>query len=149
MKQLTQVAEINVSYFPANYKQPIILSSLDAFVEIFPFYPSNIIGLQEHFIVAYLNQCNRIIGVYSMSKGGITGTIADIRIIFGTALKVAACSMILSHNHPSGNLKPSNADLEITRKILDAGKLLDIKVKDHIIVSPQNQYLSFADEGLI
>lgn len=149
MKELTQVAEISVSYFPSHCKQPIILGSLDAFVELFPFYPSNTISLQEHFIVAYLNQSNRIIGIYSMSKGGITGTIADIRIIFGTALKVAACSIILSHNHPSGNLKPSSADLEITRKISEAGILLGIKVKDHIIVSPLKEYLSFSDEGFL
>jgi DNA repair protein RadC len=149
MKELTQVAEISVSYFPVKSSQPIIMNSLDAFVELFPFYPFSTIGLQEHFLVIYLNQGNKILGIYSLSKGGITGTVADIRIILATALKTAACGIILSHNHPSGNLKPSLSDIEITRKISEAGKLMDIKVRDHIIVSPERKYLSFADEGLL
>jgi DNA repair protein RadC len=78
----------------------------------------------------------------------MTGTVADPRLIFMTALKVAACNLILCHNHPSGNLKPSEADIELTRKIVDAGRLLDIRVLDHVIVTAEGYY-SFSDEGLI
>ena len=149
MKELTQVAEISVSYYPLQSQHPMILSSLDAFVELFPFYPAHIIGLQEQFLIMYLSQSNRILGVYTLSKGGITGTVADVRLIFATALKTAACSIIISHNHPSGNLKPSAADLDVTKRIAEVGKLMDIKVKDHILVSPERKYFSFADEGIM
>ena len=149
MKPLTQVAEIQVSYRPAISNKPIIKSALDAYVVLNEFYPENKIALQEMFIVAYLNRSNRIIGVYEVSTGGITGTVADVRIILGTALKVAATGIILSHNHPSGNLVPSKADLELTQKIKEASRFLDITVTDHLILTYENKYYSFADEGIL
>jgi DNA repair protein RadC len=81
--------------------------------------------------------------------GGLTGTVADIRLILGIALKACACNIIISHNHPSGNLKPSGADQELTNKLKEAGKLIDITLLDHIILSPEGSFYSFADEGLI
>lgn len=102
----------------------------------------------EEFWVLLLNRNNLVIDKMIISRGGITGTVIDVRIIMKMALECLACSIILCHNHPSGNLIPSEADKEITRKIKDAGKLFDISVLDHVIVG-NNSYFSFADEGLI
>ena len=102
----------------------------------------------EEFWVMYLNRANKIIIGQKISQGGITGTVADTRLIFKAALDNFACSIVLCHNHPSGNLAPSNEDKTLTQKIKQAGALLDISVLDHIIVS-DNGYFSFADEGLL
>lgn len=106
------------------------------------------IQLQESFVVIYLNRANQILGYYKHSLGGIAGTVADPRIIFATALASASSGIILSHNHPSGNLTASQADLDLTRKIKEGGKLLEIQLLDHLIVTKAGYY-SFADEGLI
>lgn len=148
MNLLENIAEIELVYKPAIANKPIITSSLDAYYALIPFYPIDTLQLQEHFLVAYLNRFNRVLGVLHLSSGGFTGTVADVRLIFGTALKSAASGIIISHNHPSGNLKASQRDKEITQKIRDAGDMLDIKLLDHIIVGDENRYLSFADEGL-
>lgn len=103
---------------------------------------------QEVFGVIFLNQALKINHFEVMSSGGLTQTIVDPRTIFKKALEVKATSLILCHNHPSGNLKPSRADEEITRKLKEAGKLLEIKVVDHMIVSDEG-YFSFADEGVL
>jgi DNA repair protein RadC len=102
----------------------------------------------ESFVVVYLNRANHIIRQEIISEGGITGTVADPRIILKKALDHHAVSIILCHNHPSGNLKPSKADEQLTTKIKNAAAFLDIQVMDHIIVSEEGYY-SFADEGLI
>lgn len=102
----------------------------------------------EVFGVVYLNQANKIKHHEIISEGGITGTVADPRIIFKKALIEDAVSLILFHNHPSGNLKPSRADEELTSKIIGAAKLFDIRILDHLIVSEEG-YFSFADQGLI
>lgn len=123
-----------------------ILCSEDAYLVIKRFYPFATIALQERFIVAYLNKAHNVIGVYEASVGGLTGTIADPRLILSVALKIAATSIILSHNHPSGNLNPSNTDQELTNKIREACKYLDINLLDHIIITPKTFY-SFADSS--
>ena len=146
---MNKISEIAVSYRPSIGRKPIIVSAYDAYTELKSFYDDSTIGLKESFYVMYLNQSNRVLGVYPLSTGGVTGTIADPRLIFSVALKINAAGIILSHNHPSGNLSPSVADKELTNKIKEAGKLLDIKVFDHIIVSPENSFYSFADEGLL
>lgn len=102
----------------------------------------------EVFGVMYLNQANKIVHHEVISVGGITGTVADPRVIFRRALAEDAVAMILFHNHPSGNLRPSRQDEELTNKIVQAAKLFDIRILDHLIVS-DNRYFSFADEGLI
>ena len=102
----------------------------------------------ESFVVVYLNRANTIIRQEIISEGGITGTVADPRIILKKALDHHAVSIILCHNHPSGNLKPSKADEQLTNKIKNAAAFLDIQVMDHIIVSEEGYY-SFADEGLV
>lgn len=102
----------------------------------------------EEFRVIYLNRANKIIGERQISVGGVTGTVADPKIIFRKAIELLACSIILAHNHPSGNLTPSKADIDLTKKMKEAGKLMEIDVIDHIIVA-DNGYYSFADEGMM
>lgn len=102
----------------------------------------------EEFWILLLNRANKITSRHLVSKGGQAGTIADPKIIFNIALENHAASIILAHNHPSGNLKPSQADLELTQKLRSAGQFLDIPVLDHLIVTDQG-FLSFADEGIL
>lgn len=102
----------------------------------------------EEFWILMLNNDQRIIGKSQLSRGGLTSTIVDVRILFKRALEAMATSVILVHNHPSGQLKPSASDKEVTHKIKEAGRVLDIKLLDHIIVT-QHGYLSFSDENII
>ena len=102
----------------------------------------------EEFWAIYLNQNNRILGKGKLSSGGINQSVVDVRILFKTALEHLATGIIISHNHPSGNLKPSSEDLKITKQIAEAGKILNIQLLDHLIIA-QNSYLSFADENLL
>ncbi|EDM43796.1 putative DNA repair protein [unidentified eubacterium SCB49] len=102
----------------------------------------------EEFWVIYLNNSNKILRKMQLSKGGITGTLVDVRLAFKNALEIGAVAIILAHNHPSGTLKPSVADKNLTEKIKTAGLSLDVKVLDHVIITEQ-AYFSFADEGLI
>jgi DNA repair protein RadC len=102
----------------------------------------------EEFWIIYLNRRNAILGSERHSMGGITGTVVDVRLILKRALNRSATSMVACHNHPSGNLEPSDADKKITRQLKEAGALMEIPVMDHIIVT-QGGYFSFADEGLL
>lgn len=101
----------------------------------------------EEFWIVYLNNSNKIISKSQLSKGGITGTLVDVRLVFKMALEMGATGLILCHNHPSGTLAPSDADKQITRKLKLAGDSLEIKVLDHLIVT-ENNYFSFVDEGI-
>ncbi len=101
----------------------------------------------EEFWIIYMNNSNKVIAKSQLSKGGITGTLVDVRIVFKTALEMGATALILCHNHPSGTLIPSDADKQITRKLKLAGDSLEIKVLDHLIVT-EASYFSFADEGI-
>ena len=101
----------------------------------------------EEFWVLYLKNGNKVLSKSQQGKGGITGTIIDVRLVFNAALELGATALILCHNHPSGNLKPSEADKQITKKLKEAGKHLDIQVLDHVIVG-ENGYYSFADEEI-
>ena len=120
-------------------------SSRDAFELLQP-----IMGDLEHeeFWIIYLNNSNKVLHKAQLSKGGITGTLVDVRIIMRQALELGAVALILAHNHPSGTLKPSTADKQITQKIKSGGEALDIRVLDHLIVT-QKAYLSFADDKLL
>jgi len=102
----------------------------------------------EEFWVIYLNNSNKVLDKKQLSKGGITGTIVDVRLTLKTALELGAVAIILGHNHPSGTLKPSLADKQITQKLKTAAESLDIKVLDHIIVA-EKTYFSFADDGIL
>ena len=102
----------------------------------------------EEFWILLLNRANGILGTKQISHGGMTGTVADSKVIFSTALEYKAISIILCHNHPSGNLKPSDADIRLTKRLKLAGDAIEIGVIDHLIVS-ENGYFSFADEGMM
>jgi DNA repair protein RadC len=127
-------------------ERPQICSSKDTYGVLVQLWDVNKIEFVEQFKVLFLNRANLVLGAYEVSTGGITGTVADPRIIFAAALKANCCAIILSHNHPSGNLKPSRQDEELTQKIKQGGQLLEIKLLDHLIVNTE-AYYSFADEG--
>ena len=122
-----------------------ITSSKDAF-EIFQSVLSDL--QYEEFWVLFLNRANKVIGKSPVSEGGMSGTVVDPKKLFKLALEQNASYLILSHNHPSGNLKPSDSDVQLTRKLCEAGKLIEIPVLDHLIIGDQH-YMSFADEGLL
>lgn len=122
-----------------------IRNSKDCFDILRPHYEDL---LHEEFHIILLNRANKVIGLKQISKGGISGTVADGKVIFKKALELQASAIILSHNHPSGQLKPSQADLQLTKKIKEFGKMIDIQILDHLILT-DNNYLSFADEGLM
>ncbi len=125
--------------------RPLVRSSRDAYNAI-----STVIAdlPHEEFWILMLNRANRIISRERVSMGGVTGTVVDARIVFKRALDMLACSIVLCHNHPSGNLSPSQADIDLTKKMKAAGKTLDIQVVDHLIISDKGYY-SFADEGVL
>jgi len=102
----------------------------------------------EEFHVIYLNRQNKIIKSVKTSQGGVAGTVADLKLIFKYALECLASSIICAHNHPSGNLRPSESDKKLTAKLVEAGKVMDIKVLDHIIVTSDG-FMSFADDGMM
>lgn len=151
MKNLSsQVAEISVKYKPAISDKPIVISALDAYKILIDFFPINTIYLQEHFLVMYLNNAGRVLGIYRLSTGGITKTVVDIKLLLSVGLKSMASSIIVCHNHPSGSLKPSNSDIEVTKKIKLAADLVEIALLDHLIISPVTKdYFSLANEGLM
>ncbi|MGB1217429.1 MAG: JAB domain-containing protein, partial [Saprospiraceae bacterium] len=123
--------------------RPQIRSSKDAFQILAPM----VMDLpHEEFWILLLNRANKVVAKEQVSIGGVTGTVVDAKIIFRKALSSLACGIILCHNHPSGNLNPSQADLQITKKLKQAGETLEINVLDHLIIT-ENGYFSFADEG--
>lgn len=145
---INQIAEVQVIYTSpitiANRKR--IHSSQDAYSVFMDSWDMDTFDLQEAFNVLLLNRANEVLGIYRLSRGGLSGTLVDPRLIFSVALKGMASSVILAHNHPSGNLKPSKADIDLTNKLKDGGELLDIPILDHLIVT-RNGYYSLADNG--
>ena len=109
-------------------------------------FDSDTICWTEESIILCLNRKNVVIGYYKLSSGGMSGTVVDSKVIFTIALKSGASAIILAHNHPSGNLKPSEADKNLTKKIVEGGKILDILLLDHLIIT-DNSYYSLADNG--
>jgi DNA repair protein RadC len=107
------------------------------------------IGLQEQIVVLYLNQANLVIGSSNAFTGGLTGSVVDIRIIVATALNLMAVAVLIAHNHPSSNLKASTQDITLTKKLKTALSYMDINLLDHLIVTPENEYLSMSNEGLL
>lgn len=108
----------------------------------------DIIEYQEEVKIILLNRANIVLGIYEMSKGGISGTVVDFRIILGVALKCNASSIIMVHNHPSGKLTPSDTDKSITKRLKEACGLLDLSLLDHLIITKEGYY-SFTDEGIL
>jgi DNA repair protein RadC len=147
---LKTVTEVELSYKSKvkASQRPKVGGSREAYQLLLTTWDKGTIEFLEQFKVLLLNRAQRVLGLFEVSTGGVTGTVADPKVIFAAALKANACSIILSHNHPSGALTPSQTDIELTKRLRDGGKLLDIQVLDHIIVAVEG-YFSFADEGLI
>lgn len=147
----SKVNEIRISYKECNSlaESPSIKSSSDAAELLFENWDLDTITLYESFKVLLLNNSNKVKGVYELSKGGITGTLVDIRILFATVLKSLTVGIILAHNHPSGKLQASEADIQLTKKIKKAAGFFDISVLDHLIIAPNGNYYSFADNHII
>lgn len=141
-----KVSEIKISYSNKNPVKVKVTSSQIIYDMVIGQWDSGIIEYQEEVKIILLNRSNIVLGIYEMSKGGITGSIVDIRIILGVALKCGASSLIMVHNHPSGKLVASDADKTITKKLKQACELLDIDLLDHLIIS-KDGYYSFADNG--
>ncbi len=145
-----KVAEVELSYHPEinPSERPKITCSSDAYKVFMQCWDKDKLQLQEQCKLMLLNPANRVLGIVEISTGGMTCTVVDPKLVFAAALKSAACSLILSHSHPSGNLKPSEADKRLTERINAGCKLLDIQLFDHMIVTAEG-FISFADEGLL
>ena len=143
------VAEVQLRYVnpvPPSQRQAIQRSADCA--ELCRLFWVNDIEHTESFYVILLNRANRVLGTKLISTGGISGTVVDPKVIFQSALLANASSIILAHNHPSGNTKPSESDIRITGKVAEGGKLLEISVLDHLIITSES-FFSFSDEGMI
>lgn len=148
---LTQASEIRIHYKSKirPSERPQITCSKDCaeiFKNIFDF---NTIDYKEFFYAMYLNRSNKILGVLQVSSGGVSGTVADAKIIFQGALKLNASTIIVCHNHPSGNIKPSEQDIALSKKLKEGAAFLDMAVIDSIIITSGDSYTSLADEGLL
>jgi len=144
------ISEVQLTYTPKFKRSqlPQITESSEAYKILIKFWDKSNINLIEQFYALLLSRNNKLLGIFEVSKGGMTGTVVDPRLIFIAALKGCATSIILAHNHPSGNLKPSHSDIAITKRLVEAGEILEITVVDHLIIT-EDGYLSFAEEGLL
>ncbi len=143
------IAQVEISYkFGRVFSECEKISSSNCAYKLGLEVCKDYIEHHESFNIILLNQANKILGVSQISVGGIAGTFVDVRIVYQNLLKANAVSFIAFHNHPSGNINPSEADKTLTKKLKTAGETLDIKLLDHIIVTT-NAYFSFADEGII
>jgi DNA repair protein RadC len=140
--------EVRLVKEPSNFKKANIKSSSNAMEVFREIWEEGTIGVNESMYALFLNRANNTLGWYLLSKGGTSGTVLDLKMLFKSALDVLASSFILCHNHPSGNTQPSEADEKITKKAKSVGELLDIKLLDHLILT-EDSYMSFADEGRI
>ena len=146
----TKVAEIELVYRSSIKfsERPKISCSKDGYNLFLQYWDENKLEFVEEFKVMLLNRSHKVLGICSLSAGNVSGTIADPKLVFVAALKANASYVIICHNHPSGNLQPSRADEDLTLKIKEAGKFLDLPLLDHLILTNECYY-SFADEGLI
>lgn len=124
-----------------------VTSSKDAWSTFMEFWNARSLYTYESMYMLHLNRNNDVIGVTEVSKGGMTATIADGKIIFRNALMTGATAIIIAHNHPSGVMKPSNSDIQLTKKLREFGDMIDLKVFDHLIISGVDKYYSMEDEG--
>lgn len=141
-----KVGEVEVSYKFTTKNRIKVQSSADAYHVLLPTFKEGTMDYKEYFKVLFLNQANQVLGYTVISEGGITETCVDVRVILQAALLTNSVSLILAHNHPSGNFKPSQEDIKITRLVKDAATLMRIAVLDHIILTSEGYY-SFMDEG--
>lgn len=143
-----KVSEIKISYMNEVDEKIKVMESSEVYQVLKANWDLDTIELQEEFKILLLNQGNQVLGIKSMFKGGINTCSIDVRLIMGMALKANASALVITHNHPSGNLNASESDKRITSKIKECCELFDIRLLDHIIMA-KNSYLSFADEGIL
>lgn len=143
-----KVAEVELCYKPTAKRLHKITGSADAYKVLLSTYKEGTICYKEYFKILFLNQANQVFGYTLISEGGLTTTDVDVRVILQAALLTNSVAIILAHNHPSGNMKPSQQDIEITQQVKKAAKLMRIEVLDHLILTGTGYY-SFTDEGLI
>lgn len=146
------IPEIKISVsFDKNLKKSELIkitSANDAYQIFKRVFNADTFDWCEEVVMLCVNNSSKVVGFYKVSSGGMTGTVIDVRMIFTTALQCLATGIIIAHNHPSGTLQPSEADINITKKLKEAGQFLDIKVMDHLIITDENFY-SFANEGIL
>lgn len=148
MKTNTKVAELLVSYSAHIVSEQKISNSRETYSLIINHWNLDTIEMLEEVKILLLNKSNKALGVFDLSKGGMSSSIIDVKIVLSIALKSLASGIIIVHNHPSGYLSPSKADIDITKKLKSACNLMDITVLDHLIISKDNYY-SFADDGIL
>ncbi|PXX22837.1 RadC family protein [Arenibacter sp. ARW7G5Y1] len=141
------IKEISISYESGIKNRVRISSSEKAYEAFLSSWDMGLIELQEEFKVLLLNRSNIVLGICSLSKGGVSGTVVDAKLLYSVALKCSACSIIVAHNHPSGNLKASEADISLTKKLKQAASYLDIQFLDHLIIA-KDGFSSLSDKGL-
>jgi DNA repair protein RadC len=143
------LAELEISYKPNVNTTYHVKCSQDAYRLFNELFDETKISMQESFWVIFLNRAHNPIGCYKLSTGGIAGTVVDIKLLMSITIKSLASSIVIAHNHPSCNRKPSKADIELTNKIKEACILCEVGLLDHLIVTPSNTYYSFSDEGML
>lgn len=144
---LPLLREVEIIYSTPKSDTPVqVTSSKDAYNVFIAAFDKRKLQYKEFFYVLLLNRSNHCIGIAKVSEGGLTSTVVDAREIFQLALKSSTTGIIIAHNHPSGNLRPSDADNKLTKKIKEAGLMLDIQLLDHLIITADG-YWSYADEG--
>ena len=143
------ISEIKIKYNPIKLDggNAKITNSEDAYKIMLNSWNKGTLQLQEEFKVLLLNNSNEVLGIYEMTKGGMTSTLVDIKLLFAVALKSCATAIITAHNHPSGKLKPSNSDISIYRKIKEASRFLEIQYLDNLIITADGKF-SFMDENV-
>ena len=150
MENSGNIAEMKVSYIAKQKPsdRPQILNSLSSYEILKQCFNEDTLNYSEEFVLLLLNYSNRVLGWIKISAGGLAGTVADVRIIFACAIQTGATRIVVAHNHLSGNLKPSQADIDLTKKIKEGGQLLEIQLLDHVILT-DGSYFSFSDEGIL
>jgi DNA repair protein RadC len=149
--QQTTISEVSLIY-KSKVKasdRPQVKCSRDAYKIFMENWNPDIIEFVEEFKILLINRSNSVLGILEISKGGISGTVTDVRVIFQAAIKANSSGIIVCHNHPSGNLNPSESDTKLTQKIKEAGTIMDIQLRDHLILTTDDNYYSFADNGLL
>jgi DNA repair protein RadC len=149
---ISNLGEVTLNYKyhnPSIKDRPLITNATDALEVIKLVIDMQRIALQEQFIVIYLNQANKVIGTMNVFSGSVKSTVIDIKLILASGILLMSSGVIVAHNHPSGNLKPSREDLTLTKRLSTALQYMEMTLVDHFIITPDDDYLSFANEGLM
>ena len=148
---LSNLGELSVGYkYHTTLSNRPVIKDVEGAVEIINvLIDQERVGLQEQFVVIYLNRSNTVIGTMNTFSGGVSATVVDLKIIVGTAINLMCSAVIVAHNHPSGNMNPSTQDILLTKKLKSALEMMDITLLDHIIIGPEGRYCCFSELSLI